>query len=160
MDTFLTVQGNLVADPTARATASGASVVGIRVASSGRKFDRASGEFRDSDPMYISVSCWRTLGGHVLASLRKGDSVIVHGRLLSRSYDDKQGNRRTVHEIDAVAVGPDLARCAADLRRPQRIAEPQRTGEAQSSDDGARSDAASLPSDAVGHEPAGSSVAA
>jgi single-strand DNA-binding protein len=95
-------------------------VVGIRFTSRGSKFEKPSGEFRDGDTMYIGVSCWRGLGGHVLASLRKGDSVIVHGRLLFRTYDDKQGNRRTVHEIDAIAVGPDLARCAADLRRPTR----------------------------------------
>jgi single-strand DNA-binding protein len=123
MDTYVTVQGNLVADPTQRTTATGATVVHIRVASSGRKFDKASGEFRDGDPMFISASCWRSLGGHVLASLRKGDSVIVHGRLLSRTYDDKQGIRHNVHEIDAIAVGPDLARCAADLRRPVRVSE-------------------------------------
>jgi single-strand DNA-binding protein len=120
MDTYMTVQGNLVADPTQRTTANGANVVHIRVAASGRKFDKASGEFRDGDAMFISASCWRSLGGHVLASLRKGDSVIVHGRLLSRTYDDKQGVRHNVHEIDAIAVGPDLARCAVDLRRPVR----------------------------------------
>jgi single-strand DNA-binding protein len=120
MDTYVTVQGNLVSDPTQRSTANGATVVGIRVASSGRKFDKATGEFRDGDPMFISVSCWRALGGHVMASLRKGDSVVIHGRLIHRTYDDKQGNRRSVHEIDAIAVGPDLARCAVDLRRPGR----------------------------------------
>ncbi|HEX3823554.1 MAG TPA: single-stranded DNA-binding protein [Mycobacteriales bacterium] len=120
MDTFVTVHGNLVADPVQRSTASGATVVGLRLASSGRRFDKASGEFRDGDTMYISVSCWRSLAGHVLASLRKGDSVVVLGRLLFRSYDDKQGNRRTVHELDAIALGPDLSRCAADLRRAPR----------------------------------------
>jgi single-strand DNA-binding protein len=124
MDTYLTVNGNLVADPTLHSTASGASVAHIRVASSGRKFDKSAGEFRDGDPMFISVSCWRTLGAHVLATLRKGDSVIVHGRLISRTYDDKQGVRRNVHEIDAIAVGPDLSRCPADLRRPTRPEEP------------------------------------
>jgi single-strand DNA-binding protein len=127
MDTYVTVHGNLVADPIQRSTANGASVVGFRVASSGRRFDKPTGEFRDGDTMYIGVSCWRALGGHVLASLRKGDSVVVLGRLLFRSYDDKQGNRRTVHEIDAIAVGPDLSRCAADLRRPVKAtdADPQ-----------------------------------
>jgi single-strand DNA-binding protein len=127
MDTYVTVQGNLVADPIQRSTANGATVVGIRIASSGRKFDKPSGEFRDGDTMYIGVSCWRALGGHVMASLRKGDSVIVHGRLLHRTYDDKEGNRRSVHEIDAIGVGPDLARCAADLRRAPRAthAEPE-----------------------------------
>jgi single-strand DNA-binding protein len=124
MDTYVTVHGNLVADPVPRSTASGATVVGIRVAASGRRFDRASGEFRDGDPMYIGVSCWRGLGGHVMASLRRGDSVIVLGRLLHRSYDDRQGNRRGVHEIDAIAVGPDLTRCAVDVRRPTRAEAP------------------------------------
>jgi single-strand DNA-binding protein len=124
MDTYVTVTGNLTGDPTQRATASGATVVHLRVAASGRKFDRASGEFRDGDPMFINVSCWRSLGGNVFASLRKGDSVIVHGRLLYRSYDDKAGNRHNVHEIDAIAVGPDLSRCAADLRRASRAAQP------------------------------------
>jgi single-strand DNA-binding protein len=123
MDCFVTVQGNLVDNPVGRTTASGASVVSIRIASNSRRFDRASNEFKDGDPMYISVSCWRTLGAHVLASLRKGDSVVVHGRLNYRTYDDRQGNRRSVHEIDAIAVGPDLARCAADLRRPARPSE-------------------------------------
>lgn len=120
MDTYVTVTGNLTADPNQRSTASGATVVHLRMASSGRKFDKASGEFRDGDPMFISVSCWRSLGGNVFATLRKGDSVIVHGRLLYRSYDDKQGNRHNVHEIDAIAVGPDLSRCPAELRRPVR----------------------------------------
>jgi len=134
MDTYVTVHGNLVADPTQRSTASGAMVVGIRVASSGRRYDKASGEFKDGDPMFIQVSCWRALGGHVLASLRKGDSVVVMGRLLSRAYDDKQGNRRNVHEIDAIAVGPDLARCAADLRRPVRAGETDPRGEGTPAD--------------------------
>lgn len=124
MDTYITMHGNLVADPDPRSTAGGATVVAIRIASSGRRFDKAAGEFRDGDPVFMSVSCWRTLGANVLATLRKGDSVVVHGRLLHRTYDDKQGVRRSLHEIDAVAVGPDLARCAADLRRPTRPAPP------------------------------------
>jgi single-strand DNA-binding protein len=122
MDTYLTVAGNLVADPVQRLTASGISVVGFRVASSGRRFDKPSGEFRDGETSYMTVSCWRGLGGNVLASLRKGDSVVVFGRLIYRSYDDRQGVRRSVHELDAISVGPDLARCPADLRRPQRPA--------------------------------------
>jgi single-strand DNA-binding protein len=120
MDTYVTVQGNLTADPTTRTTATGATVVGLRVASNSRRFDKSAGEFRDGDPLYIDVSCWRTLASNVLATLRKGDGVVVHGKLLYRTYDDKSGVRRTVHEIDATVVGPDLARCPADLRRPTR----------------------------------------
>jgi single-strand DNA-binding protein len=122
MDTYVTVQGNLTADPVASTTAAGVSLVRIRVASNSRRFDKESGEFRDADPMFISVTCWRTLGSHVLATLRKGDSVVVCGKLLYREYDDAKGNHRTHHEIDATAVGPDLNRCAADLRRPVRSA--------------------------------------
>lgn len=125
MDTYLTVQGNLVADPVARTTAGGATVVGFRIASSGRRFDREAREFRDGDPLFITVSCWRALGANALASLRKGDSVVVLGRLTFRTYDDKSGIRRSVHEIDAIALGPDLARCAADLRRPTPRSEPR-----------------------------------
>jgi single-strand DNA-binding protein len=96
--------------------------VRIRVAANARRFDKDAGAFRDGEPMFIGVSCWRNLGGHVLATLRKGDSVVVFGKLLYREYDDANGNHRTGHEIDAVAVGPDLNRCAADLRRPARPA--------------------------------------
>jgi single-strand DNA-binding protein len=65
------------------------------------------------------------LGGNVLATLRKGDSVIVSGKLLYRSYDDAKGNRQSRYEIDALGVGPDLNRCPADIRRPERSATPE-----------------------------------
>lgn len=120
MDTYITVQGNLTSDPIGRTTANGVAVVNFRVASNSRRFDRESGEFRDGDPMYIGVTCWRGLAGNVLASLRKGDSVVVLGKFLMRSYEAKDGGQRTVYEIDAVSVGPDLSRWPADLRRPQR----------------------------------------
>jgi single-strand DNA-binding protein len=126
VDTYLTVQGNLVADPVARSTASGATVVGFRIASSARRYDKEAGAFRDGDPLFITVSCWRSLGANVLASLRKGDSIVAMGRLTYRTYDDKNGVRRSVHEIDAVAVGPDLGRCPADLRRTPRPVEGER----------------------------------
>ncbi|HEX3707191.1 MAG TPA: single-stranded DNA-binding protein [Mycobacteriales bacterium] len=124
MDTYITVQGNLTADPVGRTTANGAAMVNFRVASNSRRFDRATGEFRDGDPMYIGVTCWRNLAGNVLATLRKGDSVVVVGKLLMRSFEAKEGGQRTVYEIDAVGVGPDLCRWPADLRRPGRPSEP------------------------------------
>lgn len=120
MDTYLTVQGNLTADPVPTTTASGASLVKIRVASNSRRLDKQTGEYRDLDPMFIDVACWRNLGGHVLATLRKGDSVVVHGKLLYREYDDTKGVHRSQFQIDALVVGPDLNRCAADLRRPAK----------------------------------------
>ncbi len=123
MDTYMTVQGNLTADPVGRTTANGAAVVNFRVASNSRRFDRDSGEFRDGDPLYIGVTCWRGLAGNVLASLRKGDSVVVFGKFLMRTYEAKEGGQRTTYEIDAISVGPDLSRWPADLRRPSRPAE-------------------------------------
>ena len=120
MDTIITVAGNLTADPVQRMTASGATVVSLRVASSARRFDREAMEWRDGDPMFINVSCWRQLAGNVHATLRKGDSVVIHGRLSMRTFDDRAGNTRTAYEIEAVAIGPDLTRCPAELRRPQR----------------------------------------
>ncbi|MBV9485807.1 MAG: single-stranded DNA-binding protein [Frankiaceae bacterium] len=120
MDTYMTVAGNLTADPIAHFTANGATVVHLRVASSGRKFDKAAGEFRDTDPIFISVSCWRSIAHNVLLSLKKGDSVIVHGRLTYRSYEDKDGIRRNVHEIDATAIGPDLSRSSVEIKRPNK----------------------------------------
>jgi single-strand DNA-binding protein len=124
MDTYMTVQGNLTADPVGRTTANGATVVNLRVASNSRRFDRESGEYRDGDPMYIGVTCWRGLAANVLASLRKGDSVVVFGKFLMRTYEAKDGGQRTVYEIDAYSVGPDLSRWPADLRRPARSVEP------------------------------------
>ncbi|HVY11293.1 MAG TPA: single-stranded DNA-binding protein [Mycobacteriales bacterium] len=125
MDTYITVQGNLTADPIGRTTANGAAVANLRIASNSRRFDREAGAWRDGDPMYIGATCWRTLAVNVCASLRKGDSVVVSGKLLQRTYEAKEGGQRTVLEIDAVAVGPDLNRWPADLRRPSRAADPE-----------------------------------
>ena len=100
MDTMVTVAGNLTADPVQRVTAAGATVVNLRVASSPRRFDRETMQWRDGDPMFISVSCWRQLAGNVMGTLRKGDGVLIHGRLSLRTYDDKQGVRRSQHEIE------------------------------------------------------------
>jgi single-strand DNA-binding protein len=124
MEIYITVQGNLTADPVGRTTASGATVVNIRVASNSRRFDREANEWRDGDTTYIGATCWRTLAVNVCATLRKGDSVVVFGKLLQRSYEAKEGGQRTVLEIDAISVGPDLNRWPADLRRPNRAAAP------------------------------------
>ncbi|HVS67566.1 MAG TPA: single-stranded DNA-binding protein [Mycobacteriales bacterium] len=124
MEIYTTVQGNLTADPVGRTTANGAAVVNFRVASNTRRFDKEQGEYRDGDTTYIGVTCWRGLAGNVLASLRKGDSVVVFGKLIQRSYEAKDGGQRTVHEIEALGVGPDLSRWPADLRRPSRVADP------------------------------------
>ena len=123
MDTYITVTGNLVADPKVRTVANGQTVADLRIASNSRRFDRDAGEFKDGDPLYIGVSCWRTLALNVYSSLRKGDSVVVQGKLLYKEYDDKDGVHRNVYSIDATSIGPDLARWPVDVRRPSRPAE-------------------------------------
>ena len=121
MDTYLPMRGNLVNDPKQTQTASGAKVTRFRLAANGRRFDQASREFVDTDPVFMSVTCWRTLGDNVMQSLRKGDTVIVLGRLRFSEYDDpKSGVRRQSYEIDAQCVGPDLNRYVTPLTRVPR----------------------------------------
>jgi single-strand DNA-binding protein len=132
MDT-LTVTGNLTGEVELRTTAAGHAVATMRIASNTRRYDKESGGFRDGDPLYINVTCWRNLGVNAAASLRKGDSVIVTGRLTYRSYDDKEGNKRSVHEIDAISVGPDLLRWPVDIRRTIRAAVDPATAGSQAS---------------------------
>jgi len=121
MDTYLPMRGNLVNDPKQTHTASGAKVTRFRIAANGRRFDQTLREFVDTDTVFMSVTCWRTLGDNVMQSLRKGDTVIVYGRLRFSEYDDlKSGVRRQSYEIDAQSVGPDLSRYVTALTRPPR----------------------------------------
>jgi single-strand DNA-binding protein len=150
MDPSVTYQGNLVADPTQRVTASGATVTRFRIAASARRLDRHTGEWIDADPNFISVTCWRQLGAHAMASLRKGDSVVVHGRLVYREYDDRHNVRRREHEIDAVAIGPDLGRWPVDIRRPAK----------QPAPDAAGSEPVDKPADTTGALPAAAAAPA
>jgi single-strand DNA-binding protein len=121
MDPQIQIRGNLVADPTHRVTAAGLHMTRFRIAASGRRFDRGRNEFVSNDPVYLSVVCWRQLADHVAQSLRKGDTVLVHGRLAMHEYDDAHGGpRRQAYEIDANAVGPDLTRYSAQLTRALR----------------------------------------
>ena len=115
------LQGNLVQDPAQQVVANGLRVTRFRMASSGRRYDKASGEWVSTDPVYMSVVCWRQLGDNVMQSLRKGDSVVVMGRLTYREWDDPNGGgRRNRYEVEASAVGPDLSRYVAQLSRPLR----------------------------------------
>lgn len=119
MDTYVTVCGNVVADPLRKATSAGVSVTGLRIASTPRRFDRASGEWKDGATLFISVSCWRNLADNVAQSLRKGDPVIVYGRLVFREWTDKESQARHAYEIDAVVCGPDLSRATCgSVQRP------------------------------------------
>jgi single-strand DNA-binding protein len=119
-DTQVTVVGNLVAEPRLAFTKDGQAVASFRLASTPRRFDRTAGEWKDGDTLYTSVTCWRALAENVSASLKKGASVIVLGRLSVRPYETRDGAQRQSVDIDAIAVGPDLGRAIALVKRAER----------------------------------------
>jgi single-strand DNA-binding protein len=119
-ETVVTLVGNLVDDPELRFTPSGAAVANFRVASTPRTYDRQSGEWKDGESLFLSCSVWRQAAENVAESLQRGMRVIVQGRLKSRSYDDREGNKRTVFEIDVDEVGPSLFRATAKVTRATR----------------------------------------
>ena len=116
-DTIITLVGNLVDDPSLRFAQSGAAVANFTIASTPRAFDKQSNEWKDGDTMFLNCSVWRQAAEHVAESLTKGTRVIVQGRLKSRSYDDRDGNKRTVFEVDVEEIGPSLARATAVVTR-------------------------------------------
>ena len=121
-ETFVTVVGNLVEDPKLRTIEAGQDVASFRIASTSRRFDRDSQRWIDSAQLFLGVTCWRALAGNATASLRKGDPVVVTGKLTTRTYE-KDGQTRSVCELEALAIGPDLARGTAVFRRSPRSAE-------------------------------------
>ena len=125
-DTTVTVVGNLTADPELRFTHSGAAVANFTVASTPRTFDRQSNEWKDGDPLFLPCSIWRQAAEHVAESLTKGMRVIVQGRLQQRSYDDREGNKRTIYEVAVEEVGPSLLRATAVVTRATSGAQPGR----------------------------------
>lgn len=116
-ETSITLIGNLTADPELRFTPSGAPVANFTVASTPRTFDRQSGEWRDGDAMFLNCAVWRQYAENVAESLQKGMRVIVQGRLKSRSYETREGERRTVFEIDVEEIGPALRYATAKVTR-------------------------------------------
>ncbi|MDX6293988.1 MAG: single-strand DNA-binding protein [Kribbellaceae bacterium] len=119
-ETVVTLVGNLVDDPELRFTPSGAAVANFRIASTPRTYDRQSGEFKDGESLFLSCSVWRQAAENVAESLQRGMRVIVQGRLKQRSYDDREGNKRTVFEIDVDEVGPSLRSATAKVTRAMR----------------------------------------
>jgi single-strand DNA-binding protein len=119
-DTQVTVVGNLVAEPRLAFTKDGQAVASFRLASTPRRFDRTAGEWKDGDTLFTSVTCWRALAENVSASLKKGASVIVLGRLSVRPYETRDGDKRQSVDIDAIAIGPDLGRAIALVKRAER----------------------------------------
>jgi single-strand DNA-binding protein len=119
-ETVVTMVGNLVDDPELRFTPSGAAVANFRIASTPRTYDRQSGEWKDGESLFLSCSVWRQAAENVAESLQRGMRVIVQGRLKSRSYDDREGQKRTVFEIDVDEVGPSLRSATAKVTKAMR----------------------------------------
>ncbi|HYJ69389.1 MAG TPA: single-stranded DNA-binding protein [Nocardioidaceae bacterium] len=119
-DTVITIVGNLVDDPELRFTPSGAAVANFRIASTPRIYDRQSGEWRDGDTLFLSCSVWRQAAENVAESLQKGMRAIVQGRLKSRQYETREGEKRTVFEIDVDEVGPSLRSATAKVAKTTR----------------------------------------
>ncbi len=119
-DTVMTVIGNLTADPELRFTASGAAVANFTVASTPRTFDRASGEWKDGEALFLRCNIWRQPAENVAESLVRGSRVIVSGRLKQRSFETKEGEKRTVIELEVDEIGPSLRYATAKVNRAQR----------------------------------------
>jgi len=119
-DTVITIIGNLTADPELRFTPSGAAVANFTVASTPRQFDRTSNEWKDGETLFMRCSVWRDAAENVAESLQRGARVLVSGRLKSRSYETKEGEKRTVIEMDVDEVGPSLRYATAKVNRTQR----------------------------------------
>ncbi|GAA2740155.1 hypothetical protein GCM10009868_01190 [Terrabacter aerolatus] len=119
-DTVITIIGNLTADPELRFTPSGAAVANFTVASTPRQFDRQSNEWKDGETLFMRCSVWRDAAENVAESCQRGMRVIVSGRLKSRSYETKEGEKRTVVEMDVDEVGPSLRSATAKVNKTQR----------------------------------------
>lgn len=126
-ETTITVIGNLTADPELRFTTSGTAVANFTVATTPRTFDRTSGEWRDAEPLFLRCTLWRTPAENLAESLRRGDRVIVVGRLRQRSFESRDGDKRTAIECDATEVGASLTFRQATLTAPTRTG-PQAEG--------------------------------
>lgn len=119
-ETIVTLVGNLTGDPELRFTPSGSAVANFTVASTPRTFDRQSNEFKDGETLFMRCSIWREAAENVAESLTKGTRVVVTGRMKSRSYTTKEGENRTVIELEADEIGPSLRYATAKVNRTQR----------------------------------------
>ncbi|GAA3669146.1 single-stranded DNA-binding protein [Microbacterium marinilacus] len=119
-ETVITVVGNLTADPELRYTNNGIPVANFTIASTPRTFDRASGEWKDGEALFLRASVWREFAENVAGSLTKGMRVIAQGRLSQRSYQDREGNQRTAIELEVDEIGPSLRFATAQVTRAAR----------------------------------------
>ena len=116
-ETVITVVGNLTADPELRYTQNGLAVANFTIASTPRNFDRATNDWKDGEALFLRASVWREFAEHVAGSLSKGSRVIATGRLKQRSYETKEGEKRTSFEIEVDEIGPSLRYATAQVTR-------------------------------------------
>jgi len=116
-ETIITVVGNLTADPELRYTQSGLAVANFTIASTPRSFDRATNDWKDGEALFLRASCWREFAEHVAGSLTKGSRVVATGRLKQRSYETKEGEKRTAIELEIDEIGPSLRYATAQVTR-------------------------------------------
>ena len=119
-ETVITVVGNLVDDPELRFTPSGAAVAKFRMASTPRFLDKQTNEWKDGESLFLTCNVWRQAAENVAESLQRGMRVIVQGRLKQRSYETKEGEKRTVYEVEVDEVGPSLRSATAKVNKTQR----------------------------------------
>jgi single-strand DNA-binding protein len=116
-ETIITVVGNLTADPELRYTQNGLAVANFTIASTPRTFDRQANDWKDGEALFLRASCWREFAEHVAGSLTKGSRVIATGRLKQRSYETKEGEKRTSIELEVDEIGPSLRYATAQVTR-------------------------------------------
>jgi single-strand DNA-binding protein len=116
-ETIITVVGNLTADPELRYTQNGLAVANFTIASTPRNFDRATNDWKDGEALFLRASCWREFAEHVAGSLTKGSRVVATGRLKQRSYETKEGEKRTSIELEVDEIGPSLRYATAQVTR-------------------------------------------
>src|SRR5512144_1439080 len=119
-ETLITIVGNITNDPELRFTPSGAAVANFTVASTPRTFDRQSNEWKDGEALFLRCSIWRQAAENVAESLQRGMRVVVTGRLKQRSFETREGEKRTVIELDVDEIGPSLKYATAKINRTQR----------------------------------------
>src|SRR3954471_8308861 len=119
-ETVITVIGNLVDDPELRFTPSGAAVAKFRIASTPRILDRQTNEWKDGEPLFLACNIWRQAAENVAESLQRGSRVIVSGRLRQRSYETREGEKRTVMELEVDEIGPSLKYATAKVQKMSR----------------------------------------
>jgi single-strand DNA-binding protein len=124
-ETIITVVGNLTADPELRYTQNGLAVANFTIASTPRTFDRAANDWKDGEALFLRASCWREFAEHVAGSLTKGSRVIATGRLKQRSYETKEGEKRTSIELEIDEIGPSLRYATAQVTRAAGGSRPQ-----------------------------------